>query len=105
MNINSIVNEIRKYNTFDLNIYYNLIRKYGKILCKEAFDIVFQKSHHKNNTFNKYFDAFFSFKLDEMEINEDSYLILAQKYGEDTIKNYFERLLLVKNINTKLILI
>ncbi|MGM9881261.1 MAG: RNA polymerase sigma factor RpoD/SigA [Bacilli bacterium] len=103
MDISYIVKEIKSTDNFDLNTYYAMIKKYGKRLCKDAFDEILQNSNNRDNTFNDFFDAYFSFEIDDMEINNDSYLLLAQKYGEDTVSDYFKRLMEVNGINHALI--
>jgi len=92
-NIINIVNEILDLDSFDLRTYYFYLKKYGKNIITRVFNYILVENVNSTDIFNKFFDAFFSIQLENTKINENSYLLFAEKYGEDRINNYFRLLL------------
>lgn len=89
----NIVNEILNLDHFDLRTYYFYLKKYGKEIVFEVFNYILDKNMDSEDVFYKYFDAFFTFQLEKMKIDENTYIKLAKLHGEDRINNYFKLLL------------
>ena len=92
-NLLNIINEILQLEHFDLRNYYFYLNKYGKETIFEVFNYILDENADSKDTFYKYFDAFFTFQLEIMKIDDDTYIKLVEKYSEERINNYFKLLL------------
>ena len=90
-----VATEISSIDQFDLKNYYDYLKKYGRNFMFHVFEYIKVISDNKDEFLNKYFDIYLDNELTEMEIDNDTYLKLCNKYGELRVNNYFETLLLV----------
>ena len=95
--IKDLIKDILEIENFDLKTYYNYIEVYGKEIVSEVFDKILLESSDFKSTYIKYFAAYFTRKLEKLEITDDTYLELTEEYGEDIINNYFKSLLEINN--------
>lgn len=95
--IDVIILKINKEKIFDLKKYYEYIDKYGKRVVMSAFKKILVNGSNQEELFSKYFDVYFTFQLNNMVINDDTYSMLIDMYGKDVIDSYFMRLLEVND--------
>lgn len=98
-NINKIIDNVIKESKFDLKLYYEYIKIYGKSTMLKVFNEMIKSSEGEQTAYlmEKYFDVYFSIELEKMDITDDTYLDLVNNYGEERINNYFLTLLKVSN--------
>lgn len=98
----SIAKEILALEDFNLYIYNNYIKEYGKATMLNVFMYILTNNVNDDSIFNKYFDAFFSIELDSIKIDKSTYTILIKKYGEERVNDYFTNLLEISNNDYKI---
>ena len=94
-NINDIVLEISSLVYFDLKMFYKYILQYGKIFMYKVFNQIMSNANNKTEVSHKHFDIYLDIELENMLIDDTTYLKLSNKYGEDRVSNYFNVLLVV----------
>ena len=98
--IETVMEEIMKMDSISLKKYYEYVSGYGQEAIFKIFNSILVDSEDKDIVLNKYFNVYFSFELEDMEIDDDTYMLLVNKYGEEKINNYFKELLEVsKNVD------
>lgn len=99
VDINNIVTEIKNCKQFDFKFYYSLCNKYGKDTVLKAFDVIFSEcnKNYRQNIEEKYYIPLLERDLDNAVINNSTYFLLVDKYGEDNIIHYFRALLLTND--------
>ena len=100
--IETVMNEIINMDGISLKKYYEYVNGYGQEIMFKIFNSILEDSQDKDNILNKYFNVYFSFELEDMEMNDDTYVNLVNNYGEDRINNYFKELLEVSKDTDKL---
>ena len=93
LNINKIIEEILSIENFDLSVYFDYVKKYGEKIIAKVFNEILLVNKDNDNILNKYFDAYFYIELEQITIEDDTYLNLISKYGEDTVNNFFNELI------------
>ena len=88
-----IMEEIGKLEYFDLKIYYDYVSKYGKNVISDLFNYIFKNSNDMDKLYNKYFMAYLDIELENYVIDDDTFIKLSEKYGEDNVTKYFNELL------------
>lgn len=91
--LKKVIKEIKGIKKFDLKLYNEYVSKYGKEVMLRVFSDMLVNSDNVDEVYDKYFDVYFSIELDTMEIDDNTYLKLADKYGEDKVNEYFANLL------------
>ena len=91
-----IIEEIKKYNDFEVRDYLNLIKLYDKDIIFNLFNTLYNEANdnERDNLINKYFAIYISYDLENMIINDNAYMDLVEKYGDDIVNNYFSNLLI-----------
>ncbi|MGN1311506.1 MAG: RNA polymerase sigma factor RpoD/SigA [Bacilli bacterium] len=91
-----IIEEIKKYNNFEVRDYLNLIKLYDKDIIFNLFNILYNEANdnERDNLLNKYYAIYISYDLEKMIINDNTYMDLVEKYGDDIVNNYFRNLLI-----------
>ena len=91
-----IIEEIKKYNNFEVRDYLNLIKLYDKDIIFNLFNTLYNEANdnERDNLINKYFAIYISYDLENMIINDNTYMDLVEKYGDDIVNNYFRNLLI-----------
>lgn len=91
--LKNMIKEIKGIKKFDLKLYNEYVSKYGKEVMLRVFSDMLVNSNNVDEVYDKYFDVYFSIELDTMEIDDNTYLKLSDKYGEDRVNEYFANLL------------
>ena len=91
-----IIEEIKKYNDFEVRDYLNLIKLYDKDIIFNLFNTLYNEANdnERDNLLNKYYAIYISYDLENMIINDNVYMDLVEKYGDDIVNNYFSNLLI-----------
>ena len=85
--------EIVNMKNFDLRMYYKYVNEYGVVFVNDVFKYILDTSDNKNFTFDNYFDIYFTIELQQIRIDDFTYVTLTEKYGEERVNNYFTKLL------------
>ena len=91
--LKNVIKEIKGIKKFDLKLYNEYVSKYGKEVIFRVFSDMLVNSDNVDEVYDKYFDVYLSIELDTMEIDDNTYLKLSDKYGEDRVNEYFANLL------------
>ena len=91
-----IVEKIKSFKLFDLNSYNILVNNFGIDRVKEVFNELYNAADEveKEKLLNLYYPYFISADLENMDLSNDNYFLLIDKYGYENIENYFTELLL-----------
>lgn len=111
IDIVNIAQEINNMETFELTNYNDYIKQYGKEFMLEVFNEIFKNCNHSTCVYNKFFDIILTIELDDKKANTKTLNEFINKYGEDKINTYIEKMLdldfqdksfkiVYKNINT-----
>lgn len=92
-NIDDVIIQVINEEKFDLKKYYAYVNKYGKPFMLKVFNTILSNATNVQLVYEKYFDVYFSFELENMEITDSTYLLLTNKYGEEMVNEYFSTLL------------
>ena len=95
--MDEIINLILSNKNFGINDYYELLTKYDKKNCHDAFNFIMKKRNDVPD--ERFQDAYMLIELDSMHINMKSYDILIAKYGEDRITDFLYRLIKARGRN------
>lgn len=88
-----IVKRLENMKYFEPKDYFKYVNEYGKILVFEAFKEILKNASNDNSVKGKFVNAFLSIELESLEINEESFIKLTNKYGENIINNYIMQML------------
>lgn len=90
-----IIDEMNVICDFDLKSYNYFVSKYGENNLSNVFNdmIINCKESEKKQLFYKYYSYFISNEIKNIKINNNTYLELTKKYGEENTRNYFKELL------------
>ncbi len=90
-----IFKELEKINNFDLKSYNSLIIKYGELNVLKVFSSLLDKSNEaeRQEIINKYFAAYLTIELNNINIDKNTYFLLSDRYGELNVIKYFNDLL------------
>jgi len=92
----TIANEIIRIDELNLKTYNKLLEKYGYYTIVKIFNYILSLGDNtKRNILNKFYVAYLSIDLTNMEIDNDSYFLLCDKYGDENVCNYFNQLIKV----------
>lgn len=103
VDIMPIVNEILAESDFNLKLYYSYIEKYGASNILNTFRYILEKYGESSGIFDKFFDAFFTIKLEKMTIDERTYSLLVANHDEERVTNYFRAFLEINNCNKEIL--
>lgn len=83
---------------------YDLINNYGYDKVYGIFYDIF-KHLSEEDIINNYFNVYMTLQLKKMEINDNTYFALVEKYGDEKVEKYFNELFSLNNkiINDKII--
>ena len=96
---NFILKEVLNIEVFTLDDYYDYLNMYGKEMMLRIFSYIMKHNKDSETIYNKFFDAFFSIELENINMNKDTYRLLIRKYSKEKIDNYFKNLLILNNFN------
>ena len=67
-----IIEEIKKYNDFEVRDYLNLIKLYDKDIIFNLFNTLYNEANdnERDNLLNKYYAIYISYDLENMIIND-----------------------------------
>ena len=89
--INSIEEDIKKYDTISLMDLYELIQKYNKVDVLKTFSEIF-KGIDKNEILKKYFDVFLYINVGLNNPDENTFNSLCIKYGDERVISYLSQI-------------
>lgn len=81
--------DLDKLTNFDLKSYNEIVIKYGKAATLRFFEFILKDDKVDDRVLAKYYPAFLSIELDTLNIDKNTYFLLADKYGEDNVCKYF----------------
>lgn len=93
MSKEQLMDLIESYDEIDLQVYNDLIKKYGKGNVCIALQKIAESARNKEELqeiLRKYASAYISMEADSKEITEEEYEKLLSKYGEEAVVKYLE---------------
>ena len=102
--IGNIIKDLENFQTFTFSNYLYLVKKYNKSNVLNAIKYLLENcdENKKDDLISKYYIIFITMDIDNKSLNDEDYINLFEKYGEEKVIEYFKDLLKLSRDKPKL---